>query len=112
LLIRRYKRDTNQEDKDTVLIPLFYFLSHRTGVSRHAALTCAVLVEKAIERGYLKGKVNIKAKECEKDERLGSKHVWCSYNPTSDKEIILDVAGKFLGYIENSKKWNYNVHAA
>ncbi len=86
-------------------ISLGMFLQEGYGVCRHMALLSALLLEKFVDEGHIRGKPSVDRNSC-----FHSAHAWCRYKNHSGTVYIIDPAKNFLGTLENSKEkmvWGY-----
>lgn len=83
-----------------------YFIANGTGVCRHVAACCAVLIERLIDEGYLKGKVSIDRNTI---AQKGA-HAWCRFTDSKGEVIILDVMHDYAGRLSKTAakaNWDY-----
>lgn len=86
-------------------ISLGIFLQEGYGVCRHMALLSALLLEKFVDEGHIRGKPSVDRNSC-----FHSAHAWCRYTNYSGTVYIIDPAKNFLGTLQNSKEkmvWEY-----
>ena len=82
------------------------YISRKTGVCRHIALTCAAILEHMIDNGLLAGRVS-NDRNSIADQGA---HAWCRYTSSTGTVFILDVMQKFFGTLEESTRlaaWDY-----
>ena len=87
-------------------VALGVFVRSKTGVCRHMALTCAVLMEKAVKEGYLEGKVSVDRNSI----RGVGAHAWCRYTNSAGTAVIMDAMHGVLKILADTKgttAWSY-----
>ena len=96
---------------DMRTIALSEYVRHGVGVCRHQAVLTALLVENMIERGYLRGSVNV---ERNSEPDLQSAHAWAVYR--DDKtELIIDPTNRVVDTRARAHQrtgWDYTVDEA
>lgn len=87
-------------------VSLSVYIDEKAGVCRHQALLAGYLLEKLVDDGYLRGQVSVE-RNFVKDK---GGHVWVRYTTHEGKEIIIDPAQHFIGYLEDvdpEDRWFY-----
>lgn len=92
------------------LVGLSEYIKHGVGVCRHQALLDALLIERAVEEGFIDGKVRV---ERNIDRMHNSGHAWAVFSPReSAEDIIVDSTNGFVGTRAGARMqnlWRYYV---
>lgn len=97
--------------EDGTKLDLGAFISRGVGVCRHQALACGVLLERMIDQGLIRGQVSVDRNK--KWSPLGDRrdgHAWARFTTEDGRVFIIDVAQRFIGTLEDSRKrdgWSY-----
>ena len=101
--------ESNKWDKDNK-VSIDFFIQNG-GICRHFGLIYSALIERAIDRGLLKGQVSIDASYIPNSGEGG--HAWCRYTNEKEKVWILDGTLGYFGklddyqYTDSPSKWVY-----
>lgn len=87
-------------------ISLGSYVDHHAGVCRHQALLAGYMLEKAIQEGYLRGRVSVDRNFIPGE----GGHAWVRYTNAQGQIYILDAAQHFRGTLEEANRlahWDY-----
>jgi hypothetical protein len=92
-------------------IPLNAYIKEGIGVCRHQALTQAVLIEKYIHAGELRGKVSVERSAQYNPQNELEGHAWVRYTNSAGQVYIADTVQDYFGILTDRSLdgagWNY-----